>query len=111
MAEKVDFLIYQGATFSKSLYFNTKDGRPVDLTGYSFRGQLRVDFDDVEPQADFTCTIVDAAAGVLSVSLSDTVTAALEPGILKYDLEMVRPNLTVLRLIQGKATVDPEVTK
>lgn len=111
MATKVDFLIDQGATFSKSLYFTTEDGSPVDLTGYTFRGQLRVDYDDVNPQATFVCSVVDAAAGVLSVSLADTVTAALEPGVLKYDLEMVRPNGTVLRLIQGKATVDPEVTK
>ena len=111
MATKVDFQIDQGATFSKSLYFTTPDGVEVDLTGYSFRGQLRIDYDDVEPQAEFTCTVVDALQGVLSISLSDTITAQLEPGVLLYDVEMVRPNGTVLRLIQGKATVSPEVTK
>lgn len=111
MATKLDLTVDQGSTFEKTLRFYTAPGVPKDLTGFQFRGQLRVDYSDAAPQGAFTFTVLDPAAGVVNMLLTATETAALEPGKLKYDVEMVRPNATVRRLFQGVVTVTPEVTK
>lgn len=111
MATKLNMTIDQGATFEKTLRFYTDATTPKDLTGFTFRAQLREDYDDATPAGEFTMTVVDAAQGVVNMLLTAAVTAALTPGKLRYDVEMVRPNATVRRLFEGVITVTPEVTK
>lgn len=112
MASKLNMTMDQGSTFEKTLRFYTDEqGTPKDLTGFTFRGQLRQLYDDTEPQGAFEFTVVDPAQGVVNMLLTAEETAGLEAGKLKYDVEMVRPNNTVRRLFEGVITVTPEVTK
>jgi hypothetical protein len=50
-------------------------------------------------------------AGVITLSLTATETAALAAGRYVYDLEMVSSGGLVTRLLEGVATVSPEVTR
>jgi hypothetical protein len=50
-------------------------------------------------------------AGVITVSLTATETAALAAGRYVYDLEMVSSGGLVTRLLEGVVTVSPEVTR
>jgi hypothetical protein len=50
-------------------------------------------------------------AGVITLSLTATETAALAAGRYVYDLEMVSSGGQVTRLLEGVVTVSPEVTR
>ena len=50
-------------------------------------------------------------AGVITLSLTATETAALTAGRYVYDLEMVSSGGQVTRLLEGICTVTPEVTR
>jgi len=50
-------------------------------------------------------------AGVITLSLTATETAALAAGRYVYDLEMVSSGGVVTRLLEGVVTVSPEVTR
>lgn len=111
-AAKLNIVIEQGATWSKTLTLTDTDtGLPIDLTGYTFRGQMRTDYDAAAAAASFTCTVASALEGIVTVYLSATATAAIAYGGYVYDIEMVKPDTTVARLLYGKAKVTPEVTK
>jgi hypothetical protein len=109
-----DMTIEQGATFALNLTLQDADGDPFDLTGYTGRAQLRVRYSDASPLVSFTVTVPQvgtlATEGKLSVGLTATQTANLPPRALVYDLELVK-NADVIRILQGRAEVSPEVTR
>ena len=61
------------------------DGVAVDITGWTFTGQIRQSAGMPPVLADFVFTITDAAAGEVQITLADTVTAALPTTTLKFD--------------------------
>lgn len=107
MADTYDIAIEQGATWSRVFTYTEDDGTtPINLTGYTGRAQIRR-----SPMgrllADFTVSI-NGAAGEVTLSLTATQTAELyEDGV--YDIELVN-GATVIRLVQGKVTVNAGVT-
>jgi hypothetical protein len=50
-------------------------------------------------------------AGVITLALTATETAALAAGRYVYDLELVSSGGQVTRLLEGVVTVSPEVTR
>ncbi len=59
----------------------------------------------------FTCTISDAANGKITMQMTNSTTAAIEEGMYVYDLEITASSGTVTRIMEGKVTVNPEVTR
>lgn len=122
-AAKYDLTIEQGATFLRTITLKDSGGTEIDLTGWSIRGQIRVKQGAGSPLATFTGTILDqvSATGQATISLTAAQTSALpvpegSPGVrvnsaYLYDVEMVRPDTSVLRVLQGLATVVPEITR
>ena len=110
-AAKLNMTIEQGTTWSKGLELNRPDGSALDLTDHSFRGQMRATFGSADPAATFTCGIVEAAAGTVSIALDENTTTGITAGTYVYDIEMVNPDGTVIRLMEGKIQVTPEVTR
>ena len=111
MAGKYNFSIDQGATLLKTIAIQSAPGVALNITGYTFRGQMREDYDSATVVATFAITITNAATGTIQVSLTDTITAAITAGTYLYDIEYVDPAGSVTRLLEGKATVKPEVTR
>ena len=116
MPAKVNLDVYQGATFRHSFrWLHTDEITPVDLSGFTARLQAR-DHIDSQP-AVITLTTsngglnIDPAAGKITVHMSAETTAGIFYRRLVYDLEIVAPNGDVRRLIMGKISVSPEVTK
>ena len=66
----------------------TDNGVAVDLTGATITAQLRPRTES-EDATSFTVTVTDAAAGEVTLSLADTVTAELRPGRYVYDVQVV----------------------
>lgn len=112
-----DILCEQGATFTRELTWKQENGTPVNLTGYTARMQVRRAVSD--STAVVTLTTENGgitmpsprASGKIVLLLSATATAGLPVIKGVYDLEVVAPNSTVTRLLQGKFAVSAEVTR
>jgi hypothetical protein len=109
---KANFLCPQGSTFTRTLTYKIDDS-PVDLTGYEARLQVR----EYHYSDDFVVNLTDndgitlgGSAGTIDIVIDATTTQDLVPGSYVYDLELVVGS-TVTRLVEGKFTVTPEVTR
>jgi len=105
-----NFVLDQGATFTRQLTVKD-DGSAMNLTGYSVASKMRSTHDSSTVVGTFTCTISNATGGVITMSMNNSTTAAIEEGIYVYDLEMTSGSGSVTRLMEGRITVNPEVTR
>lgn len=117
-AGQLDLRLQQGATWHVQLTYKAgadpQSATPVDLTGYTARLQVRSAWYSDSPLLSLTTTAgisLGGDAGTIDLHLSATETAALlwREGV--YDLELQAPDGTVLRVLAGKVTVIPEVTR
>jgi len=109
---KLNLLCPQGSTFSRTLTYKLDDS-PVDLTGYDARLQVReyhYSDDFVVNLSNLSGITLGGSAGTITVFIAASATQELVPGSYVYDLELVAGG-TVTRLVEGKFTVTPEVTR
>lgn len=121
-AAELDIYIEQGSRFFRTYKFSI-GGVAVDLTGFTFRGQIRSTQNSATIIASFVFTILNQGTnpGEVTCSLSDTVTAAIavptsttacrKSAKYIYDMEYVDTLGDVKRFFQGIAEVSPEVTR
>jgi len=110
-----DITINQGATFELTLTWEDSSGTAINLTGYQARMQVRETYSSSSTIVNITQAsgiTLGGAAGTVAILISATDTAALTaPFSGVYDLELVSGAGVVTRVIQGAATVTPEVTR
>ncbi len=82
----------------------------LNLTGYTSAAQLRKTFTSSTATA-FTSTITAATDGVIELSLTDTVTAALDQGRYVWDLVITDAAANKTRVVEGIATIRPGVSR
>lgn len=111
---KYNILCPQGTTYAAQFTYSIND-TPVNLTGYNARLQVRefhyspdfiIGFDSIASSALY----VGGSAGTIDLNIPPTSTEWLIPGDYVYDLE-IYTSTNVYRLIEGKFTVSPEVTR
>lgn len=107
MATKANLVIDQGSTFASSIDILDENDEPVNLTGYSARGQIRKHYSSSN-SVSFTTTVSN---GSVVISLTANQTTNMVSGRYVYDIELVDPANTVLRILEGIVTVTPEVTR
>jgi len=99
----------QGATFSRTLTYKDAAGNAIDLTGYTARMQARPYVGSPNKVLDLTTEnggiSIAAATGKITWTVAASVTAAIKQDSLVYDLELIAPDGTVTRVIQGTLTV------
>ena len=111
MAVYSDLSIDQGTDFIAEVQVDDTDGTTANLTGYTVAGQIRKTYSSTT-KVDFTCAVTDAAAGKISIALSNTQTGAMKAGRYVYDVEITRTsNSYKTRVIEGQVTVTPGVTQ
>lgn len=107
--------IAQGETLAQTFVWQNDAGQPVDLTGYTARMQVRERHESQTVLLELTTANggiqLGGASGTITLSMSATQTAALTWRRGVYDLELVSPAGVVTRLLEGVATVSPEVTR
>lgn len=111
-AAKLNLTVEQGTTFTKRLTWRDKNKRPVSLVGYAARMQIRPSVQSTEVILELSSSngrITLGAAGTITLELSPAETSALKAGV--YDLELTSVTGQVIRLIEGKVNVSPEVTR
>jgi len=108
MAQKLNLIIDQGATFSSSFNVNDDAGDALDLEGYTGRSQIRKHFTSSN-YVSFGVSVVNT--GIVTLSLSSNTTTTLTPGRYVYDVELIDGGGSVSRIVEGVVTVTPEVTR
>jgi hypothetical protein len=115
LGNRYDLEIKQGATLSLTATWNDSTGAAINLTGYTARMQVRSAYDATSTILSLTSSsgiTLGGAAGTIAITVSATVTAALTaPWAGVWDLELVSGGGVVTRLLEGAATVSPEVTR
>jgi hypothetical protein len=108
-----DETIIQGATYRRSWVW-TRDGVPVDMTGWLGRMQVRADYKSAEVLLELTTDnggMTLGADGSITLYASDETTAAMQSAG-RYDIELEMPDDgDVIRWRQGKMGLSPEVTR
>ena len=82
----------------------------VNITGRTYRAQIRATKDSSVISAAFVCTITDAAGGEVTCTLSAGVTATLAAGKYYWDFEETSSG-TVTTILAGTVTVLADVTR
>jgi hypothetical protein len=115
LGNRYDLEIKQGATLSLTATWKDSSGTAVNLTGYTARLQVRATYDSSSTILSLTSSAgitLGGAAGTIAITASATTTAALTaPWSGVYDLELVSGGGEVTRLLEGTATVSPEVSR
>jgi hypothetical protein len=113
----LDLVIYQGATFALTLRLRDKArAAPLDLGPRTARMHIRARIADPDPACALSTEdgriAITAAEGLITLHLPAAVTAALtlpQGGV--YDLELIDDQGGVDRILMGRVTLDPEVTR
>lgn len=112
MSNRLDLEIKQGQDESFLLTIKDENGAPQDLTGFTFKGEARDQYQgklffafsfDVKDQVTDT--------GKVEMLLPRAVTSKLKIAgktLLVYDVEMTSSSTT--RILEGKINLNPEVT-
>jgi len=111
MGAKANIVIDQGTDFSTTLTVTDDNGTAVDLTGYTANGHIRKHYTSTTATPFTVAFTSPRTTGKLTISLSRTVTANIESGRYVYDVEITSAANTRSRLVEGIATVTPEVTR
>lgn len=115
MAAVYDITIEQGATFRLSLVWKDSSNVPVNLTGYTARMQVRRSYTDTVIQLAMTTEsgsiTLGGSAGTINVVSAATATEDIAARAGVYDLELMSSDGVVTRLVEGKVTIKPEVTR
>lgn len=117
MAANVDIEHDQGATFIKRFRWETSASLSgyVDLTGYTARMQLRTAIDSPDVVIELTTEngriTLGGVNGTIDLLIDADDTSPLDAGTYRYDLELISPTAVVVRLVEGKFKLRPEVTR
>lgn len=110
-AANYDLTIDQGSTFVIDVTIN-EGGSVKDLSGYSARAQMRSTKTASTVAASFTCTIPIPSNGIVKMELPAATSSGMTAGLYFYDLEIhTSGDAIVKRLIEGKVTLNQEVTR
>ena len=110
MATIQNLTIDQDADFTQTLTIKDSTGTVVDISGQTVTSKMRKTHLSTSATS-FTTAIVSGTAGTCSITLTDTVTAALTEGRYVWDLTTTTSGGLVTRRLEGRVTVTPSVTR
>jgi hypothetical protein len=106
MAQKLNLVIDQGTTFSKTFVLKDDNDEPMDLSVYTARSKMKKSYFSSN---SFSFTATCNSSGVVSLSMDANTTSSIVAGRYVYDVELVNGSY-VTRAAEGIVTVTPEVT-
>lgn len=115
MAEITEFNIGQGETFKISMTLVDQDlNTPLDITNYSFLGQVRENYDTSEVTATFLVSkLLPYTSGSIFVQLTADQTATFTQRKYVYDILMTSGSINPVsrRVLEGYFVVRPSATR
>ena len=108
----VSLLVYTGTDFAQTyLLEDYRSNSPLDLTGYTAIAQLKK-YSSSEKAADFNISYPnDPTTGRIGIELVAEKTILLKAGNYIYDVLLKDPSGSIVRAIEGTATVKRAVTR
>ena len=98
--------------FNIKIIISLKENDSVmNLSGYSAASQFRSSHDSDTVVGTITASITNASAGQITLSMTAAATGAIEEGIYVYDVEITASSGAVTRILQGRVTLTPQVTR
>jgi len=112
MAEITEFNIGQGETFKiLATLENADSGSYLNITDYTFEGQVRENFNTDEIAATINVTkIVPFVSGGITIELTSTQTNTFTQRKYVYDIKMTSGSIT-RRILEGYFVVRPAATR
>lgn len=115
-AGKLDIVIEQGVTFSRTVVWTDSDGTAYDITDYTVRAHIREYISNPSTihqssTMDGEIVLSDPTAGTFVWTIPADSTAAMDFTNAWYDVELESTGGTVTRLLQGNVLLDKEVTR
>lgn len=118
MATYEDITIDQGTDVSMRLELVDKNNLAKDLTNYAVAAKIKKTYNSIDSDeiVTFSAQIpTPASDGIINLSLTNSQTDAMKIGRWVYDCEISYTDsdgdTIIERIIEGKATVTPSVTK
>ncbi len=117
-AGKLDIVIEQGATWEYPFTW-TSGGDPVDITGFSFKAQIRkkVATSSTEPPVIIELNtpdeivLTDPTNGIYTITITDEITSTMPNGQYGWDMFVEFPNGKVRKLWVGAVEFIPNYTE
>ena len=111
MAILANLFIDQGTDYTITIDTTDSAGEILDLTGYTAASQIRKTYSSSNATQTFA-TSINASAGQVTLSLTDTQTNAMEAGRYVYDVEITKTSTSeITRIVEGQVEVRPGVTR
>lgn len=114
-AQREDFTIEQGTTWSRQLICKDADGQVVNISGYTARMQVRATIKSTTVLLNLTTEnggiTIDGANGAVNLLVTPAMTTGITEPRGDYDIELVDTDSHVTRILKGVITFDPEVTR
>ena len=111
---KINIKIVQGATFQKPFTW-LAGGLPVDLTGWKARMQIRSCHESktiiAELSTENGMIILRPLEGGFDIYMPAAATSSIFFEDAVFDIELEAPDGFVKRIVEGRASVLPEVTR
>jgi len=108
-------IVEKGATYRHTLFWKDSTNTPIQLTGCESRIQVRDSIDSpdviIELSTENGRIILFPLLGRIDLYISSTDTSALVGFGGVYDMEVYFTNGDIVRLIEGRVTFKPEVTR
>lgn len=112
MAAYAELTLDQGTTFTSTLDLAEDDGTPINITGKTFKCNLKKSYYSSKTVANLNITVISAVNGNIKITLDSANTANIKPGRYLYDLKMTTTATgEVSRVLEGIITVTPQVSK
>lgn len=110
MADYVELLIEQGASFISSITVKDADNNPLNLQSFLVTSQLRKSYYSTTA-VDFTIVVDAPESGIINMEMDAQTTANIRPGRYVYDVKIEDGFGDAIRIFEGIATVSPGVTR
>jgi hypothetical protein len=103
--------INAGEDWTASLILSYASSVARDLTGFTIDSKIKRHYKSVNTKETILVTVVDATAGSIKLSLTNTQTSNLKSGKYLYDVELTETSSgSRERVIEGNIQIRPEVT-
>lgn len=109
-----DFTLYQGSDYELTITLKDSTDTVRNLTGKSFRGQARRQVAQATADLEFEFEATDLVNGKFKLKIPAALSTALsfrQRTVFFYDVEMFDATPAVERVLQGKITLSPEITR
>jgi hypothetical protein len=110
MATIANIFIDQGSDYSNIITVTASNGQPLNLTGFTVKSQLRKSYSSSVAH-NFSASILVPLSGKVRLQLSASQSEMITPGRWLYDVEITSPTGIKSRVVEGIATVTPQITQ